>query len=321
MAKGLPATIRPMLARLTRRPFDSPAHIFELKWDGMRALAFLEGGRLRLQARNLKDLTKRFPDLRGLPQAVAADRTVLDGELVCLDADGRPSYSLLRERLRGNAAHPRVHYIAFDALFVGGRPLIGHRLIERKRLLASVLEGNDVAQASEFIEGDGKAFFDATCEHGLEGVMAKEKASPYLPGARSSSWQKIKRLRECEFVIAGYDFDGGARPFVSLILGLYDPGRQLRYAGRVSEGFPDDEARAVHSLLQGLVSKGCPFETPPPQDRLAYWCRPDLVCRVSYGEFTPNGHLRYPVYLGLREDKPADDCRVEDAPSWPGSLR
>ena len=319
MARGLPATIRPVLARLTRRPFDSPGHIFELKWDGMRALAFLEGGSLRLQGRDLTDLTDRFPELRALPRAVAADRTVLDGELVCLDAYGRPSYSLLRERLQGKDADLRVLYVAFDALFVGGRTLLERPLIERKRQLAGVLKDNDIAQVSEFIEGDGKVFFDATCEHGLEGIMAKDKASPYLPGERSPNWQKIKRLRECAFVVCGYDFDGGRRPFVSLILGLYDRGR-LRYAGRVSAGFSDEDAREVHSILQGLVSGECPFETPPPLDRLAYWCRPDLACRVSYGEFTPDGNLRYPVYLGLREDKPAADCRIEDAPFWPGAL-
>ena len=319
MAKVLPATIRPMLARLTRRPFDSPSHIFELKWDGMRALAFLEGGSLRLQGRDLTDHTDRFPELRALPRAVAADRTVLDGELVCLDDDGRPSYALLKERLQGSSDSPRVLYVAFDALFVGGRKLLERPLIERKRQLAGVLKDNDIAQVSEFIEGDGKVFFDATCEHRLEGIMAKDKASPYRPGERSPNWQKIKRLRECEFVVCGYDFDGGSRPFVSLILGLYDRGR-LRYAGRVSAGFSDEEARGVHAMLQELVSGECPFEESPPLDRLAYWCRPELACRVSYGEFSQDGQVRYPVYLGLREDKPAADCRVDDAPFWPGAL-
>ena len=316
MAKELPATIRPMLARLTRRPFDSPGHIFELKWDGIRALAFVESDRVRLQGRDLTDLTARFPELQALLRAVGADRTVLDGELVCLDDDGRPSYSLLKERLRGNSESPRVLYVAFDALFVGGRKLLERPLVERKRQLAGVLKDSDVAQASEFIEGDGKVFFDATCEHGLEGIMAKDKASPYLPGERSPNWQKIKRLRECEFVVCGFDFDGGSQPFVSLILGLHDRGR-LRYAGRVSAGFSEEEARGVHSMLQGLVTAECPFAPPPSLDRLAYWCRPELACRVSYGEFSQDGHVRYPVYLGLREDKPAADCRVDDAPFWP----
>ena len=316
MAKGLPATIRPMLARLTRRPFDSPGHIFELKWDGIRALAFVEGSKVRLQGRDLADLTARFPELQALPRAVAADLTVLDGELVCLDDDGRPNYSLLKERLQGSTESPRVLYVAFDALYVGGKKLLERPLIERKRQLSGVLKDSDVAQASEFIEGDGKVFFDATCEHGLEGIMAKDKASPYLPGERSPNWQKIKRLRECEFVVAGYDFDGGRRPFVALILGLYDRGL-LRYAGRVSAGFSEEEARHVHSMLQRLVTAECPFAAPPSLDRLSYWCRPELACRVSYGEFSQDGHIRYPVYVGLREDKPAADCRVDDAPFWP----
>ena len=180
---------------------------------------FLEGGRLRLQGRDLTDLTDRLPELRALPRAVAADRTVLDGELVCLDADGRPSYSLLRERLQGKDADLRVLYVAFDALFVGGRKLLERPLIERKRQLAGVLKDNDIAQVSEFIEGDGKVFFDATCEHGLEGIMAKDKASPYLPGERSPNWQKIKRLRECAFVVCRVRFRRRAAS-----LRLADPG-------------------------------------------------------------------------------------------------
>ena len=205
-AKSLPATVRPMLARLTRRPFDSPDHIFELKWDGLRALTFIQGGRLRIQSRNLRDITAQFPELAQLPKLVKADQTVIDGELVCFDREGRPSFSGMRQLVKRQALwpavrRPRVHFVAFDLLFLRGLPVIDQPVGQRKELLHEILEPSELAQASEFIETDGTAFFQATCDLGLEGIMAKDKSSPYSPGKRGSAWLKVKRVRESEFVI------------------------------------------------------------------------------------------------------------------------
>ena len=322
-AKSLPATIRPMLARLTRRPFDSPDYVFELKWDGMRALAFIDGSSLRLQSRNLQDITPRFPELDQLPNLVKADQTVLDGELVCFDEEGHPSFSRLQQRLRQKASErgPRVHFVAFDLLILKGRSVMDQPLTFRKSLLNDVLETTEIAQPCEFIENDGKAFFDATCEHGLEGIMAKEKSSPYFPGKRSPSWHKVKRIRECEFVIGGYDFGGESKElFGSLLLGLYDSNQQLIFVGHVATGFSRSESKFIHSALQELVVPECPFENPPSVQKFVYWCRPELVCKVQYGEFTVEGKLRYPVYVTLRDDKVPTDCKVDDAPGWPSGL-
>lgn len=312
-----------MLARLTRRPFDSPDYIFELKWDGVRVLAFVEDGRVRLQGRDLQDVTDQFPELDKLPQQVRSDSAVLDGELVCFDRQGRPDLERLQRRLRRQAEGranrgPRVHFIAFDILYINGRSVMDQPLVNRKNLLHETLSPSRLAQACEFIDADGEAFFKATCDLGLEGIMAKEKAGLYVPGERNVAWRKVKRVRESEFVIGGHAFGGedGAR-FGSLLLGLYDDAGRLNYVGSVSDGFSRLEVRRLQSVIQGLHQAECPFVAVPELQKFIYWCRPGAVCRVDYGEFTPEGRLRYPVYQTLRTDKPAVDCRMLDAPGWP----
>ena len=189
-----------MLARLTRQPFDSPDHLFELKWDGIRALAFVDGGKLRLQGRDLKDLTPLFPELTGLPEMVETHDTVLDGELVCFDNEGKPSLELMHRRLKRQAEgrvvrNPKVHFVAFDLLFLGGSSVMDEPLSLRKTLLQEVVRPSENVQACEFIDTEGRAFFQATCDLGLEGIMAKDKSGVYLAGKRSPGWQKIKRAR------------------------------------------------------------------------------------------------------------------------------
>ncbi len=205
----LPKSIKPMLAKLTRHPFDSPSFIYELKWDGMRALAFIEQGEVRIQTRNLNIVTEQFPEMAKLPSQVKTDNTVLDGELVCLDEEGKPSFRLLQKRLQASIRskrirrRPPVHFVAFDVLYADGGSLMNRPLSERKAVLHGILEASDLAQPCDFIENDGEAFFQSTCDMGLEGVMAKKKSSTYASGVRDSSWLKIKRIREGDFVICG----------------------------------------------------------------------------------------------------------------------
>ena len=325
-ARKLPATIKPMLASLKRFPFDSPDHLFELKWDGIRVLAFIEGGELRLQSRNLRNITSQFPELASIPENVKSDLTVLDGELICFDENGHPSFSDIQQRLqrqqRGRISRsPQVHLIAFDLLFLNGESVMDQPLSVRKRLLSETLVPTDLAQPCEYIENDGNAFFQATTEHGLEGIMAKEKDSPYYPGKRSPSWHKVKRERICDFVIAGYDFGGKRKElFSSLLLGLYDTNQQLVYVGQVGTGFADREIKRLYTILQDLHTPDAPMENPPKVEKFIHWCRPELVCQVRYGEFTMGGKLRYPVYLSPKDDKPPTDCKIEDAPGWPVTL-
>ena len=318
----LPATIKPMLASLVRQPFNSPNHIFELKWDGIRTLAFIQNGQVRLQSRNLQNITSEWPELSCLPQQVIGDKIVLDGELVYLNQQGYPSFQGLQPRLQRkpkilpSMRKSSLHYIAFDILFYEGQSVMEQSLGKRKNLLHEVIKPNDVVQACDFIENDGEAFFQAVCKHGLEGIMAKEKSSLYFPGTRSSNWLKVKRVRESEFVIGGYTFGGQRELFTSLLLGLYDQQRLL-YVGLVGTGFSEVDLKTIFSLLQPLQTSVCPFSETPAVQKFIYWCEPKLVCQVRYGEFTLDRKLRYPVFLSLRQDKSPFDCTIADAPGWP----
>ena len=314
-----------MLAQLARHSFDSTNHLFELKWDGIRALALIDGNELKLLSRSSKEITAYFPELSELPKQVTGQRVILDGELVCLDEMGHPSFGRLQQRLRkrGNRVSKsnRVHFVAFDILYMNDSSVMSEPLIERKNLLHRVLAPSEIAQACEFIENDGEAFFQATCELGLEGIVAKEKSSLYFPGKRSKSWLKVKRVRETEFVVGGYTFGGKRREqFSSLLLGLYDRAGQLVYVGQVATGISKTTAKDLYSSLEGLHTPECPFESVPRLQRFLYWCRPELTCQVEYGEFAEDGKLAYPVFRALREDKSPQDCTIDDAIGWPSVL-
>jgi DNA ligase-1 len=314
-----------MLARFTRYPFDSPNHIFELKWDGIRALAFVEEGAVRLQSRSLHDITAGFPELARLAKTVKADGVVLDGEIVCFGRDGRPSFATLQKRLqaqsRGSGSRrPRAHFVAFDLLYIDGESVMHEPLSRRKNLLHDVLRPTETAMASDFVECSGKDLFSVTQRHELEGVVAKDKASPYLPGRRGPGWHKIKRVRESDFVVAGYDLGGERRPFTSLLLGLYDERGRLLFVGHVGAGFSRSQTRQLHRALQSQHTNGCPFDNPPRVERFLYWCKPKMVCRVEYGEFTNQGRLRYAMFVSRVDDKAPTDCLTEDAPGWPIDL-
>ena len=227
MPNKLPTKIKPMLGRLAREPFDSPNHVFELKWDGMRALAFIEGGELRLLSRNGRNVTSQFPELAEMPALVKSDSAVLDGEIVCLDDDGKPSFTRLQQilqskRVTRNRSHP-AHFIAFDLLYSGGRSVMKEPLLKRKSHLRDILDPTELIQACEFIEAEGTAFFKATCDLGLKGIMAKEKSSTYLPGIRSPSALLRKNSRQSQrptdfktilLVLCSYSYGlGKACPF------------------------------------------------------------------------------------------------------------
>ncbi len=321
---GSLTTVRPMLASLARHPFDSPDCLYELKWDGIRALATVRGTDATITDRNGREITPVFPELAQIGVQGKHNGTVLDGEIVCLDKEGRPSFPLLQERL----AHPQTrsrdcqaNYIVFDVLYVNGKSVMKEPLHRRKALLHQLLPSSEVVQPCAYIEREGEAFFHATCQLGLEGIVAKEKSSLYFPGQRSSDWKKIKRWRECEFAIGGYAF-GGQRGelFASLLLGLYNGQGVLQYVGSVGAGFTKPQAKEVYTALARRHTDTCPFSVLPSMQKFLFWCRPELVCQVQYGEFSTDGKLRYPVYMTMREDKAPPDCTLQDAPGWPVEL-
>lgn len=296
--------------------------IYEVKWDGMRALAFVDGPRLRVQSANERDVTVSWPELAGLPDALPAASALLDGELVATDDDGRPSFGRLQQRMHisnpaealRRAAEVPVTYVVFDLLHLDGHDLTSLPLADRRRLLDQLLEPRPSWHLSPFHD-DGAALLAAADERGLEGVVAKRLDSLYEPGKRTRTWRKVKVRRRQEMVVGGWLPGEGNRSggIGALLVGYHDQagdGRPLRFAGRVGTGFTDAERARLTSLLDPLTSDECPFDPPPPRTdvaRGATWARPELVAELAFAEWTGDARLRHPSYLGLRTDKAAAD--------------
>ncbi|MFZ1128266.1 non-homologous end-joining DNA ligase [Methanoregula sp.] len=298
----------PMLARPAPAPFSGDDWLFEIKWDGVRAIATVDAT-LSLRSRNDTELAGQFPELTEL--LTLAPGTVLDGEIVVMNG-GKPDMQALLRRLQAGLPGPGmapVTYIVFDILERDGKPLTALPLfLRRKQLEAAVREGTHVV-LSEPVEGRGEDYYRAAVAQGLEGVMAKRKDSPYKPGIRSGMWLKIKAQKSCDCVIAGYTPGRGARSpaFGALLLGLYENG-QLVPVGRVGTGFST-------RLLVELMERFAPLVTVPPQPWSTrgnvVWLEPVLVCEVAYQEVTRDRKLRIPRFIRLRADKPAATCTID----------
>jgi DNA ligase D-like protein (predicted ligase) len=296
-----------MLAQLAD-PFDSEEHLFEIKWDGSRVVAFVESGRLRLQSRRLLDITYRYPDLKAhLPAALKQDSVILDGELIATDPEGRPDFNLLQSReqqqspfrIRVAAERTPVTYMAFDVLQVGDKPLIHHPLAERRKILSYLLRPSPCIAESQGVVRAGRAFFEAALAQGLEGTMAKRLDSPYLIGRRSGLWLKIKPRRSGVFYIMGYTpGEGGRAPFFGSLAVGEEAGGEVRYRARVGSGLSEEQLADLLGLLRGLETGEVSKVGGRGGPRLVHWVRPVLRCRVSYQERTKKS-LRAPVFEGL----------------------
>lgn len=304
--------IRPMLA-VNARPFDSNSHLFEVKWDGYRGLAYLDGGTV-VRSRNLIDITGKFPELAGMHEKIKRMPAILDGEIVVFE-NARPSFAALQSRgeingFKKNGAAARelsAVFIAFDVVYSDGRPVMDMPLEERKKLLEEMVEQGEEIVVSQYIFHRGCDFYEACIEKGLEGVMAKKLASRYLPGCRSRYWQKFRHTKETDLVICGFQHDPAGKRLVSLILGGYREGK-LVYQGKVGTGFSVREAGV---LLEGLLRLeiNIPFLAVPKRElHRTKWVMPRLVCSVEYLGTTGTGFLRHPVFKGLRIDKPPQEC-------------
>jgi bifunctional non-homologous end joining protein LigD len=316
---------KPMLATL-----EDPKHIpsrdfeFEIKWDGYRILGFVSGGEARLLSRKDQDYTERFANVaKELAKALKTPDAVVDGEVCALDEEGRPSFSAMQQ---GGPKTPIVYYV-FDLLEVEGEPVIDLPLSERRARLQKLLDGrNRCVRFSESFD-DGRALLDAAEERQLEGIMGKRVDSRYLPGKRSRDWLKFKTHGEEEFVIAGYTRGQGRREgsFGSLVLARYDAGGELEYVGNVGTGFDEREIERLLKKLRPLGRKDTPFPAVPKMPRIrkgdVVWVEPKLVAQTKFAEFTHDGHLRAPVYLGLREDKDASEVRAEPSAPIPAVIR
>jgi len=314
----MPERLEPMLARTGPLPPDDGEWAFEIKWDGVRAIAFVQGGRLVLQARSGRDITPRYPELRPIAAALAGREVVLDGEVVAFDGT-RPSFQKLQGRMHLTSDHAirrlaredPVQYIAFDLLYLDGRSLLDLRYDERRAALAELELAGPTWQAPAHHVGDGAALLEATRAQQLEGVIAKRLDCPYLPGRRTSGWIKVKNICSTDVVIGGWLPGEGTRSgrLGALVIGLPDDEGVLRYSGRVGTGFTQAELTRIGALLEPLARPDSPFtgRQPPKPTRFV---EPRLVARVDYSERTQAGTLRQPSYKGLRDDIAPEDVRL-----------
>lgn len=315
----LPLISGVQLATPTDAPFDDKDWLFEIKWDGFRALATIDaGGDVKLASRNAKDLLVKFPELSDIGGAFRSLPIVVDGEIVALDDKGRSSFQRLQNRISSSRA-PRkatggdVVFAVFDVLFADGRDVRELPLEERKTILESLIVPNHHVIYSKHVTGDGEKLFALAEKRDLEGIMAKRRDAPYESGRRTRTWLKIKTHKRQEFVVGGFTDPAGSRKgFGALILGYYHKGK-LIYAGHVGTGFNAKMLATLSKRLHGIERKSSPFSTPVPRSTGApHWVSPELVCEVRFTEWTDEGYLRHPAFLGLREDKDAKTVVRED---------
>jgi len=313
----MPARVEPMLATLADRPFSDPSWLFEIKWDGVRALARIENGDLTLLSRTGADITKRYPDLSSLPHALATREAILDGEIVALDARGKSSFERLQERMHVRVPSEHlvkqipVVYFVFDLLYCDGYDLRKSSLIERKQLLNRVMHASERFRYSDHQLEMGKELFALAEQNGLEGILAKRTDSPYVSD-RSPYWVKLKSTKTVDAVVGGWTAARtAALPFGSLLLGLYQ-GKKLQFIGHVGSGFDAKKLNELSGRLKELAASTCPFDAIPVTNEKPSWIIPALVARVKFSGWTDEHSLRHPVFLALREDARPADCQWEN---------
>jgi bifunctional non-homologous end joining protein LigD len=323
----LPDLVRPMLAVAgpLPTPEEDPGWGYELKWDGVRATVYVEGGRPRALSRNDRDVTASYPELRALAASLGTRQVVLDGEIVAVDERGRVSFGVLQSRMhvtkpadaRRLAAQVPATFVAFDVVHLDGADTTGLPYTERRALLESLALAGPAWQTGPSFRGGGADVLAGSLAQGLEGIVAKRLDSTYQPGRRSESWRKIKNLRTQEVVIGGWKPGHGRRADTigSLLLGVQDAAG-LEYAGHVGTGFTDRALRELATQLRPLRRPTSPFagELPRPDARDAIWVVPTLVGEVEFGEWTRDGRLRHPSWRGLRADKDPTAVRREPSP-------
>jgi len=309
-----------MLARPAPLPAEDDGWGVEVKWDGVRAIAYCRPGRLRLQTRNLNDVTAQYPEVQPLSQQLGDRGAVLDGELVAFDPEGRPSFERLQQRIhrtgeevvrRRMESHP-VTYVIFDLLYLDGRNLMAEPYRRRREALEALELDGLSWQTPGYVAGRAEELLAASAEQGLEGVVLKRLDSPYVPGRRTGSWLKVKNVGRQEFVIGGWQPGAGRRSggLGSLLLGWFDEDGELRYAGKVGTGFSDSALTELMERLRPLARRANPF-AGRRGPRSANYVEPRLVAEIEFRELTAEGMVRHGSFKGLREDKPAAEVGLE----------
>lgn len=314
-----PSSLSPMLATLVDKPFDSDEWLFEIKWDGYRAVAYLNKGKVQIASRNNKPFDEKFYPIHDALSSFKIN-AIFDGEIIVATKDGMADFSALQNWR--SEADGILQYHVFDILWYEGRSLMNVPLIERQEILKEVLPGNESVVLSQHIDTDGIAFFQSAEKLGLEGIIAKRSSSIYLPGKRSKDWLKIKTQLRQEVVIGGYTLnEGSSKLFSSLLVGVFEKD-QLVYTGKVGTGFNNKDQKIMMSSFKELLIPESPFTTEPdvnkpsrfrpdPPNARAVWLTPELVCEVAYRELTTDGVMRHPSFQGMRTDKKATKVVLE----------
>ena len=313
--------IQPMLASVMDAPLDDPALVYEPKYDGIRAIADIDPKRgVTLWSRLGNEKTRQFPEITSALEKWARrqkEPVVLDGEIVALDGQGEPTgFQRLQGRIHVRSAVPsdNVAFIAFDVLHRGRSDLRDLPLLERRAILERLFgrTGSPLLRISRMVRGDGRALYQQALARGWEGLIAKRADSQYKSGKRTPDWRKLKIVHEQEFVIGGWTEPRQTRTyFGALLLGVYDDAQNFIYVGHTGTGFNEKELARLMGLLKPLETKACPFHERPKTNERAHWVRPELVAQIKFTEWTADGKLRHPVYLGLRDDKKPTDVRRE----------
>ncbi len=306
--------IRPMLAKETDEPFDDKEWLFEIKWDGYRAIAEINDGDIRLYSRNGLVFNNKYPFVTNALKKIKHS-AVLDGEIVVLNEDGRSDFQKL-QHYEENTQYPICYYV-FDLLELNGKDTTGLELTDRKKLLQQLIKKNDVIRYSDHVVGKGKDFFDAAGKQGLEGIMAKKADGHYHKGTRTSEWLKIKHHRSDEVVIVGFTRPTGSRKYFGALVLAVKGKEGLKYAGHTGSGFNERSLKEVYGKLKPLITGKSPFSEKVKTNMPVTWVRPKYVCEVKFTEWTNDGKMRHPIFLRMREDKSIKDVVMSKTKTAP----
>lgn len=301
--------IEPMIPVVSEELNTNSDLIFEIQWEGLRAVSVCSNGSIALHTRGARDVTVAFPEITlSLHNAIATRDIIVDGEIVALDENGIPERHAVMERWLTSSPHPNFfRYEISDILYLDGKWLLDMPLYKRKKLLHKVIKPMKHVQICRYSENGGSDIFDISQELGLHGILAKDKFSGYEPGKKSPNWVALKYARTANLVIGGYTFGGTALPFGALLAGAFDQG-EFRYLGNISGGFDRCDVYMLYQLISRLHTDKCPFSNEPTLERFFYWCDPVLAIEIEFGELSPSGEIRFPLFNSIRPDIDSQEC-------------